>query len=195
MGANVRFRPIADEEGARHHPGMLATTLLLLFTPPPVPPPPASQHNAAIALWAENVTEHQKNDAVDFAVYAATWQALENSGLRIGQKRWTEKQNAMRSRIAKHVPKDRSEIDMKAFYCASDTVARNMSVEQIDAVRRFLSTSAGKSFWVLTKPEEERLKACYKEALSLEARAADYKAVGLKVPKHVRNRTIITVIQ
>lgn len=178
----------------RHDIGVIAASLLLLI-PPPVPPPPAPQHQAAIALWAENVTEHQKNEAISLAVISATWRALEASGLRFGQRRWTEKEAAMRGRLTEYVPKDRSQIDREAFSCASESVARSMSVEQIEAVRRFFSTSEGKSFWVLTEPDEEKLKACYSEALRLEAQEADYRALGLRVPKHLRDRTRITVIE
>jgi hypothetical protein len=111
---------------------MIALSLLLLLvTPPPPPPPLAPQHEAAFALWAENVSEHQKERAISLAVYSATQKALRSSGLRSGQKRFAEKEEAMRSRIAGYVPEDRSEIDRKAFYCASAPVARNLSVEQI----------------------------------------------------------------
>jgi hypothetical protein len=178
----------------RHDIGVIAASLLFLI-PPVVPPPPAPQAQAAIALWAENVTEHQRSEAIDLAVINATWRSLQASGLRFGQRRWTQIEAPMRARLTEYVPKDGSRIDREAFACASDSVARSMSVEEIDALRRFFSTSEGKSFWVLTEPHEEKLKACYAEALKLEAQETDYRALGLRVPKHIRDRTSITVIE
>jgi len=101
----------------------------------------------------------------------------------------------MRSRIAAYVPKDRFVIDQAAFACASRRVAWDLSVEQINEARRFFSSRAGKLFWAITHPDDDKLNACYKEVLNLEAQEDDYRALGLKVPKHVRDRTRVILIE
>lgn len=151
------FHPLATlrRRGILNMMALSLLLLLLFLTPPPPFPPPAPQHEAAFALLAENVTEYQKERAISLAVYSTTRKALRSSGLRSGQKRFAEKEEALQSRLAEYVPEVRSEIDRKAFYCASAPIARSLSVEEIREARRFFSTPEGKAFWRSTDPGAE----------------------------------------
>lgn len=158
--------------------------LALALYAPPVPPPPAPAHEAAIALWEEHpLPAHYRQRVLDGLVYGATYRALEDAKVRSGDRRWQDKFERMRARLAAQVPADRSRIDREATACLADGVARHLSVEEIAEVRRFAATPAGAKFWEVAAVRPDQVHTCYALALPIGASDADYRAAGIRPPK------------
>jgi hypothetical protein len=167
---------------------MITAILLLLLQPEP--PPPAKQHEAAIALWMEHpASESWKREAIDAAVIDAAADGVSRAaGLRPGGRRWLEKVDALRPRLASRVSADRDMLDRNAAACAAARIAYSLSAEEIGEVSRFMSTPVGKRFWGVAGIGSDSLRACYAKVLELHATDEDLRAVGLKPRKQPWDR-------
>jgi hypothetical protein len=158
--------------------------LLSALLAPPVPPPPADQLEAAIALWdAHPLPEDYIRSVVDGEVDNAAYRSLKEARLRQKDRRWVGAYGRMRGRLAAKVPADRRAVDRQATVCIVDSLARDLSVDEIEEVRRFAATPAGTKFWRSAVFRPDRIRACYSEALSLWPDDSDYRAAGLRPPK------------
>lgn len=167
----------------------LLAVLIQVAPVPAVPRPPAENIAAASLLWADHApSESTKQMVIDSVVAEATNEALYNAGVQASRKlsvtkAYLVKYDRLKPLIARHVPKDRRQLDTAIAECAMGEVARLLSPAEIAEVRRSLSTSAGQRFWQAAGLAYWPLLACYRANLELAATDADYRAVGLRPPK------------
>ena len=158
--------------------------LALALYAPPVPPPPAPALEAAIALWEEHpLPAAYRQKVLDGIVLNATYRALGELKVRGGYRRYSEKFELMRARLAAQVPDDRRTLDRQATACLADAAARHLSVEEIAEVRRFAATPAGAKFWEVFLVRPDQVNLCYAEALPIRPTDEDYRAAKLRPPK------------
>lgn len=164
---------------------MLALLLLLLQPAPPVPPPERDRLEAAVRLWADHSpAEVFRLQSIEAALTNAAAQALADAGARPGRRRWPERLDAMRGRLRAYLPADRDMLDRRALACAASSLAYQLTAEEIDEVRRFMATPAGARFWDATNIGIASLQGCYQSLLPLRASDADFRAIGLRPPRH-----------
>lgn len=163
---------------------MLAAFLLLLESAPPVPPPERDRHEAAIRLWQDHPPPQSlRQSSIEAALSHAAAVALADAGLRPHQRRWVAKHDALRERLRTHMPADRTALDRQALACAAQGIAYQLSVEDIEEARRFLSTPAGSRFWAAAAIGFETVQRCYQSIITLQATPDDFRAVGLRPPR------------
>ena len=163
---------------------------LLIQAAPPIPPPPEDSLRAALALWAEHPpAEPLRRHAINEAIASAVSEALWAVGLRAGDRRWSQKYDLLRELLERRIPIDRNRLEASVAACAMDGISRELSPEEIDSVRRFMSTEAGAKFWYAAYIGQPSLRGCYAAALDLRVSAEDYRAVGLRPPRQRRRRS------
>jgi hypothetical protein len=171
---------------------MIAILLSALLAPP-VPPPPAEPLEAAMRLWEDHpLPETIRQGVIDALVSDAAYNALGQAKVKPTDRDWAAKLERMRARIRAHVPADRREVDRQVVACLADSVARHLTAEEIEAVRRFASTPAGTKFWdIVARPVN--LSGCYEQAIRLWPTPEDYLSAGLRPPKpKVRQGDIVS---
>jgi len=176
---------------------VLATVLFVLTalstsataTPPPPPPPPELAFKAARLLWTEHPpTSREREEAFSTALEIRTRQALDDVGIGLGpddrdNKRFHRYSDRLKSMIKQNLPPLATIAD-ELDRCVIDEIARQMSPEEIDSLRRFTATTSGEKFWVLSRYRVTRLTGCYTSSWTFGiVRDADYRAVGLKPPR------------
>ena len=163
---------------------MLALFLMLLVSAPPPSPPERDRHAAAFRLWQEHPPPEQwKQSSIDIALYQSAATALMEAGVRRGRRRWQSRHDALSERLRSQIPADRTALDHAALACAAEDLAYQLSVEQIEEVRRFMSTPTGSRFWSAAAIGYESLQRCYRRVLVLRPSDEDFRAVGLRPPR------------
>jgi len=157
--------------------------LLQLAAVPPEPPPPADTLAAAVALWNEHpLPEAMRQRTIDTIILSTTYSTLNAAGFK-DRRRWDAKFEQVRTWLIGRLPSDMSAVERQVTVCLADQIARTLTVDEIEDLRRFAATPSGEKYWQMTSWGSYRIDTCYRRALRIDLTPDDYRALGLKPPR------------
>jgi hypothetical protein len=149
--------------------------------PPPRPPRPTpEQMQAAKALFSANPNESVNSWGISIAAAQIGGDALRARNLYTRDRDF-----ALDARLEKIAKAEQAEIIDAAITCVAMRYATRLQVADLEALRTFIGTRAGREFWRLNQ-EVENWRSCFR--LSTEQRLgprldAEVDAVAKQYPK------------
>jgi hypothetical protein len=153
--------------------------------PPPVPPPDPAALAEAVLIWRDHPLHPRELESMtDLSIRERVVYMLTAAGVRRGGRQWFAKyrilQDFFSSRISPHL----QENEQPFVECLARRYAY-MSVEDLRALRAFLSTPAGSSFWRMSSVYDQGEFDCARSVFRDDIEAVEagaWRLIGAKPP-------------